>query len=367
MIDRLVERSAPLKQQLLEYSRRPRFDREFRREFYARFPGGFVPDEAELPNFLDWFILEYRRADGRTLVEEFVESAGNLPADEREFLLGWRDVVDGLFEVVGRDGPALVAANLVDDLEYRIRANVGPEIFDRWPVGGFLSTRVVPVGPEWLISGASAYFGADQRENVLIDAARLVAARPDLVFRNPRLLERGWELHRAERERFVEHFGADTVVLDIAEAPERLREYEAAGGMSAPTAAVVVDRLHPEARTIGLIFDESLGLGAFADFGRLEEAFTDPELIRSPAYRRLVKTYLTDEDLSPVPLRRLADRDHEKADRVLRLATGKPRFRWAVDGEEMLRRHKPHWYARPPLPGVTVVGDRLAPHLARRV
>jgi hypothetical protein len=366
IVDHLVERSAELKVELLEFAHRPQFDRELGREFGRRFPDGVVADDG-LHNFFDWFVQEYRRPNGRTIVDEFVESRTDLPEEEREFLLGWRDVVEGLFEVVGRDGPVLVTVNLVDDLEYRMRSNAGPEILNRFPTGGFIGTRAVPIGTEWLISGSSFTFGADEREAVLDIAAQTAMQHPELVFRNPQLLERGWELQCAERARFIEHFGADIVVLDVAEAPRRLREYgERWPNTTAAQLEALLPTPPPDAETVGLIYDESDGLSVLYDFGRLEEAFADPELVRTRPYRRLLKTYLTDPDLSPVALLRLADRHQDKADRVFRLATGKPRFSWTNDGQALLRQHKPGWYARPPLPQVMVVNDRLAPRLAAR-
>jgi hypothetical protein len=52
-----------------------------------------------------------------------------LPEHERELLLGWRDVVEGIFEVHGRDGDALIVENLVDELTYRVSSNMGLSVF----------------------------------------------------------------------------------------------------------------------------------------------------------------------------------------------------------------------------------------------
>ena len=70
-------------------------------------------------------------------------------------VLGWRDVVQGPFEVQRRDGPALVVVNLVDELSYRVRSNMGPAVFRRMPPRSFLIARLVPVGDEWMLSGPS--------------------------------------------------------------------------------------------------------------------------------------------------------------------------------------------------------------------
>lgn len=60
---------------------------------------GPIDDEGERINALDFFVLQHRLADGHTVVDHFVAAYPNLPEQDREMLLGWRDVVEGLFEV----------------------------------------------------------------------------------------------------------------------------------------------------------------------------------------------------------------------------------------------------------------------------
>ena len=107
-IARLVERSGDLKRELLEFSLQPRFDRGRREVLRDRFPDRFVGDESEFIAALDYFLLQHELRSGMTVVERFVASRPDLPEHERELLLGWRDVVEGIFEVRGRDGDALV-------------------------------------------------------------------------------------------------------------------------------------------------------------------------------------------------------------------------------------------------------------------
>jgi hypothetical protein len=126
--------------------------------------------------------------------------------------------------------------------------------------------------------------------------------------------------------------------------------------------AAIVDSVPPWAETVGLIYDETDGLGVYFDLHLVEQAFANPELTRKKQYRETLKGFLLEDSLSPVPLIRLAERDHRTAHRVFRLLLGKPRFSWAADGEALLRKHKPAWYERPPQPRISVIGDRLAPY-----
>ena len=91
--------------------------------------------------------LKYEEQDGRTVVDRFVASRPDLDAADREMLLGWRDPVEGFFEILGQDGDAIVLLNLIDDLTYLTYANMGPASLRRLPKGGFVYVRLVPVSP----------------------------------------------------------------------------------------------------------------------------------------------------------------------------------------------------------------------------
>ena len=75
----LVERSAELKRELLEFSWQPRFDRDRREVLRDHFPNGFVGDESELITALDYFLLQHELRSGKTVVERFAASRPDLP------------------------------------------------------------------------------------------------------------------------------------------------------------------------------------------------------------------------------------------------------------------------------------------------
>ena len=60
-------------------------------------------EEADAIGTIDWFALQYRMRDGRTVVDRFVASRPDLDAADREMLLGWRDPVEGIFEIRSKD------------------------------------------------------------------------------------------------------------------------------------------------------------------------------------------------------------------------------------------------------------------------
>jgi hypothetical protein len=374
----LVERSAELKRELLEFSWQPRFDRE-RREVLRDYLGDrIVGDESEVITALDYFLLQHELRSDKTVVERFVASRPDLPEHERELLLGWRDVVEGIFEVHGRDGDALVVENLVDELTYRVYSNMGPGVFQPLESGGFMIGRLVPVGHEWLISGNFVCYPRSDRAAIHRVACETAMRHPKMAFRNPDKLARARQLQSAEHDRFVLFFGDDFVVIPGAQLTERMRsfytfcrdqvvaELAASGkrpkhepfhGPDYPSELVASD-------SVAVTHDEVDGLGLYAEFGMIEEAFADPRMLRHPDYRRQVRDYLDDPTISPVLFERMAARDPERTNQVFRKLLGRKHFDWAIGGEKLMRQRKPDYFDQPRLPCIVPLSDKLAAHAA---
>jgi hypothetical protein len=358
----------------------PLFSDELRQARQERFGQGRALDVGEQTNFLDHFMLQRRLADGRTVVEHFVDAQPALPEEERTLLLGWRDVVEGIFAVERRDGDALGLVNLVNDLPYRAYSNMGPQVFARMPAGSFIIGRLVPIGEAWLLSGAQQLLPSARRAEAYRAALTLAQQHPTLVFRNPAKREQGWELQREERESFITFFGADLVVLAGHELAARMRAYmdyrmyeeRGADGQSAAERAQreygVVPPM-PElplpgdlqaTETVGVLYDEVDGLNFLANFALVEEAFARPELAAESRHREAVAGYLEAPSISPRLLRRLADRDPERASAVFQQVLEEPGFAWERDGEALLQRYKASYFAHPVFPSVTPVSGALA-------
>ncbi|WP_251049404.1 hypothetical protein [Streptomyces sp. ISL-86] len=151
-------------------------------------------DEGAAIRIVDRFTLRYRLPDGSTVVDRLVAGRRDLTAVDREMLLGWRDPVEGIFEIQRKEGDAVVLLNLVDDLEYRTYSNVGRAAFRGVSKGGFLHTCLVPVhsaGGAWLVSGAMSSYPRSSATEIARAALELATSQPELVFRNPEKIEQG--------------------------------------------------------------------------------------------------------------------------------------------------------------------------------
>src|ERR1700756_5122458 len=120
----LIERSAELKHALVDFACGPRFERHLARFMLeAADPEGEL-SEGEAIGIIDRFALQHRLPNGKTVLDQFLASRPALTAADREMLRGWRDPVEGIFEIRGKDRDAIVLLNLLDDLEYRTYSNM---------------------------------------------------------------------------------------------------------------------------------------------------------------------------------------------------------------------------------------------------
>ncbi|WP_316755415.1 hypothetical protein [Streptomyces herbicida] len=381
----LVQRSAELKRQLVAFGQSSRFDRWLTPLLLEPAGPERHLDEGEAIRIVDHFILRHRLPDGSTVVDRFVAGRKDLTVADREMLLGWRDPVEGIFEVQRKEGDAVVLLNLVDDLEYRTYSNAGRAAYRGVSKGSFLHACLVPVHPargSWLVSGAMSSYPRSSATEIAQAALQLATSRPELVFRNPQKVEQGWQAMREDRAAFVEFCGGDELVLPPAEAEDLLNAYyrhrqeaavaghpDRARDGRLPDLALPLFELPSElagSDTIGVIYDQADGLNFYADYGMLRDLFATPTLAGRRQHQDLLRTYLREESIGPLPIRRLAAAHPEMVDAVFRKLLRKPGFTWSEHGEPLLRRRKPWYYENEPRPGVSVIGDRLSALAAGR-
>jgi hypothetical protein len=375
----LVERSADLKRALVAFGESRRYARQLDEAIQRAVDDAGTADQNTVINAIDHFLFQHRLPDGRTVVEVYVDQHPELSDEDRATLLGWRDIVEGIFEVERRDGDAVIATNLLDELTYRLHSNTGPTVFDRMPPGSFILTRIAPLADEWMLSGMTSFYPAAHRDEMYRVAADAVQRRPRIMFRNPKKLAEAWEMQRKERALFVDFFGSDFLILPAHEAEERLQAFrrfqlydarDAHGNTNADQwrTAYGVEPVEVSAKlppaltggeTVGVIYDQEDGLSFWPDLGLLDEAFANPDLVARGKHRRAVLSYLDSPGISPVPLRRLAERDPARASRVFAQVLKRPTFSWERDGDALLRERKVSYFVQPPIPSIIPLSDRL--------
>jgi hypothetical protein len=336
-------------------------------------------------------------AGGLAAAERFAAAQRGLTRADRDLLLDWAcNSVRGVFEVRGtarRDaaGGAVIALNLVDDLDYRVYGlrgaapgaaggtapggtapgGGGPAV----PRGGFFAGTLLPLTDDdsaWLAAGDELQYPPGDARQVARLAIDLATREPDLVFRNQEKAAQGWAYMRRDREEFVAFFGRDELVLPAPQAEGRLNAYYRMRRDSARAARgrhravsdtgetrFVMPAGFFEFDTVGIIYDELDGFVVVPEYGMLREMFADPALAADPQHANVLRAYLREDSIPPLPLRRMAAAFPGNVDAVFRRVLGNRAFSWSQNGTGLLRKRKPGYYAADPAPGVAVLSDRV--------
>ena len=319
------------------------------------------------------------RAGGLDAADRFAAAQRGLTRAARDLVLDWADNnVRGVFELPGggggyRDG-AVAALNLVDDLEYRVYG-LDPAVAGNGAGGGFFAGSLLPLTRDdsaWLAAGGeTGYPRADARQVARL-AMDLATREPDLVFRNPDKVTQGWEHMRRDREEFLAFFGTDELVLPTAQAEGQLNAYyrrrrdsalAARGRHRAVSEAGETTFVMPDGffqfETVGIIYDERDGFVVVPEYGMLRAMFADPALADDREHANVLRAYLREDTIPPLPLRRMAASYPGSVDAVFRRVLGNRTFNWEANGPGLLRKRKPGYYESEPTPGVAVLSDRL--------
>jgi hypothetical protein len=177
---------------------------------------------------------------------------------------------------------------------------------------------------------------------------------------------------RRDREEFVAFFGADELVLPTLEAEGRLNAYYKMRRDSALSArgrhravsdtgdtTFVMPEGFFEFDTVGIIYDETDGFVVVPEYGLLTDLFADPALAADPGHANVLRAYLREDSIPPLPLRRIAAAYPDSVDGVFRRVLGNRAFTWRQNGDTLLRKRKPGYYEAERAPGVAVLSDRV--------
>jgi len=332
-------------------------------------------EEPDMDETIDRFIAAHRLEGGASIHEAFVARFPELGDDDRHIVLGWKDTVEGIFEIVRHGGDHLVLENLVDELRYVVRSNQGPTGLAKSPREGFLVGRICPLGDGWLMSGDHRAMPPSASDLLLASAADIAMNVPRLFFRNPDHLKRAWEQQRQMYEAFVEHFGSDEVIVpgaglqaamdgfmrhQVESARQRAEDegnpLDPAMVSQAPVTVPLPPELLREPEVA--VLDHPLwGQGFYLGYREVRRAFEKPGSFWHRRRIEPVQRYLEDEDLDPLPLLLLGDRFPEAASSIFATLQGRPGFDWSRDGEALLREHKANHYDRL-LPRVVPLPER---------
>jgi hypothetical protein len=380
-----------IKSALIAFSRQPEFSEELETALKSQFGKPKRPDsEDEWVSFQDWFILQYRLEDGGTVAGLFVENYKHaMSKDVRDLILGWRDVIEGFFEVKDRKAPGLHLKNLINEREYQVFPTASMVDYEIKP-GDFLSARIVPAKGFHIFSGAVTIIewdGSDDHRAAMYKSAMdFQMKHPGMAFTdNKEKLQKSYESARKHFEDFVHHFGSDEV---FGTGPEILHKYQGffdylsfekkdpeTGNQPVaqafekktgkPYQRIIVKLPEPvlNSRDIGMLCDPVKGLSFLIDYRRFIEVFQYPDQhLGKKETEEIVMGYLESGSISDAPFRRMATRFPHNFTRVMSYYRNQKGFS-SIKIDDLMAEFKPDSLNR--LPGiVTILDDEMA-RLAR--
>ena len=350
----LLTRIGDIKGLLIDFLKTTDFGEDIALAMEERFGESAPPEsDGERIDFLDWFILEYEMEDGGTVIGHFIDEYDEMMSDDvRELVLGWKDVIQGLFEVKGAPGPGVDLKNLVNEKEYRAYPTVEFDE-DFFKPGDFFYARIVPALNFHVFSGRIIPFSGDGknehfRAKMYREALTIQMKFRRLAFKdNPEKLQRSREMTRKNHADFTEYFGADEVTGTGRELHARYlgffeflvrdlddRDKERISDTYPPQVTLHDEIL--ESEDVGMLCDPVEGTSFQLDYGRFKDVFRSPdEHLGKEETREIVMGYLESDAVSDVPLRRMAERFPENFKRVI----GYYRDR---EGFFFIRHREPH-------------------------
>jgi hypothetical protein len=363
-------RIGDIKEALVRFADHPEFDADMEMALEERFGEPKPPDsEHGWITFLDWFVLQYELYGGGTIARRFVERYERLMSEDvRELILGWENVIEGLYEIKGLCGYGMEMKNLINEKEYRVFPTAHFEEPKLAP-GDFVYGRIVPAKNFHLFSGGMATLSSDGsqtfRAKIYKEALEIQMRNPQLAFKdNPWKLQKSRESVRKYYEAFIECFETDEVSgtgRDILEQYRSFFEYLVGKQRSLdqetsayPPKVELPDEVL-ESDDVGMLCDSVEGIFFLIGYRRFIDIFRFPEQhLGKEETEDLVMGYLESESVSDVPLRRMAERYPENFRRVIRYYGDRIGF-VSGDIEDLMQEFKPRTFDK--LPGIVTILD----------
>ena len=377
-----LERIGDIKGALIEFARNPEFEEDFnmaKLEYFkeAKNPGDM--EKEEWISFLDWYTLEWQSEFENTFPDRFVETHGDLMSrDVREMILGWRGVIDGIFEVKGQRSDEYHMKNLINEREYVVYPTASMADASSFEIGDFINARITPVGDFHTFSGVVAKIPCDGSDKERGDIYRLAfetqTRYPRKAFKdNDKKLKASMELLQKSYNDFIDYFGTDELIGAGWEMAQKYQDFLRYGVFEKrdPETGLSnaekherklgkIYRLPPvnfpetllEQSGVGMLFDPAQGISFLEEYDSFVDIFSNPDthiggLIRKREVEDVIIGYLESDSISDMPFRKMAEKFPDNFARVIEYVLNWEGFSVNMIDELMLH-YKPQTFDKLP-------------------
>lgn len=376
-------RLGDIKGALIQFSRSPEFKKDFETARKGRFGKKKRPkDEGEWINFQDWFVLECELMSGGTIIDRYFETCREeMSSDVWELINGWRQVIDGLFEIKDRLENGYLVKSLINERTYKVYpTNVSEPLIDLHR-GDFFIGRIVPARGAHIFSGAFTPVPLDGndrvKEKIYQMAARMQAENPAKALAdNPEKLQKSREAVKKMYADFVDYFSKDEVfgtgkeiqqyyrdffhyqiyeMQDPETGLTKAEEFEKRTGRHYKPLKINLPQQLLGSKDAAMLCDPVESLTFLEEYRLFMEVFAVPEMHLRMAYATdIIMGYLESDTISDVPFRRAAKRYPENFKTVIDYYAEQEGFETDTINDLMMT-FKPASYDK--LPSIVVVMD----------
>jgi hypothetical protein len=334
-----LKRAEKLKRELSEFVTDGPLKQEYEDQLKLFFSFSDQQDEGETDSVLDYFLFDWVDENGDGAIEHFLASRPDLNEDDEEVLVDWTDSVNTVFEIksLGKNSLRLREVDTGDDFQVVTLKPLDETPFKR---GQFIAARLLPLDDQFIFSGLQ--FIMPDREAAM-EALEMRRALDSLY--SPEALE---SAQQEQVKAFCELFGCDELSVTPGELNATLGKFQRylfAERRDPETGKTPAEKFReefgrdlnvpempplPQIAGVGevtILCDDFDGIVLLPDYGRFKHVFEmdEPESEVSD-WEELVWNYIKDPEVPIVAFERVAERDSNRVERVLRRLLGDEDF-----------------------------------------
>jgi hypothetical protein len=320
-----------LKRELSEFVTSGPLKQEYEDQLKLFFSFSDQEDERETDSVLDYFLFDWVDENGDGAIEHFLASRPDLSEDDQETLVDWTDSVNTVFEIksLGKNSLQLRELDTGDVFPVVTLKALDETPFKR---GQFIAARLLPLDDKFIFSGLQ--FIMPDREAAM-EALEMRRALDSLY--SPEALE---SAQQEQVKAFCELFGCDELSVPPAELNSTLGKFQRylfEDRRDPETGKTPAEKFHEEfgrelsvpdmpplpeisgAGEVTILCDDFDGIVLLPDYKNFQRVFEldEPES-EIPDWQDLVWNYIKDPELPIVAFERVAERDSNRVERVLR-------------------------------------------------
>ena len=334
-----LKRAEKLKHELSEFVTDGPLKQEYEDQLKLFFSFSDQQDEGETDSVLDYFLFDWVDENGDGVIEHFLASRTDLNEDDEEVLVDWTDSVNTVFEIksLGKNSLRLREMDTGDDFQVVTLKPLDETPFKR---GQFIAARLLPLEDQFIFSGLQ-FIMPDRA--AAMEALEMRRALDTLY--SPEALE---SARQEQVKAFCELFGCNELSVPTGELNSTLGKFQRylfAERRDPETGKTPAEKFQEEfgrelnvpempplpeiagAREVTILCDDFDGIVLLPEYGMFKRVFeTDEPESDVPNWEDLVWNYIKNPEVPIVAFERVAERDSNSVERVLRRLLGDDDF-----------------------------------------